>query len=232
MAGAALLAASAALGAGAGRVFVATLDASIAPLDLLQPELMFRRPESLDLSAMTVVCGCGGGSAIGTLLPRVLATAQALVLDADALNAIASDGTLQDLLVARGHSGRGTVLTPHPLEAARLLGVTTAAVQADRLAAAAQLAARFGCVVVLKGSGTVVAADHEVPVINTSGNARLATAGTGDVLAGMVGAALAAGQGGTMAAACEAVWRHGDRADRWPASSPLTAGALARGLPR
>jgi ADP-dependent NAD(P)H-hydrate dehydratase / NAD(P)H-hydrate epimerase len=228
MAGAALLAASSALGAGAGRVFVALLDAGMIPLDVLRPELMFRRPDALDLSAMTVVCGCGGGVAVGGVLARVLETAAALVLDADALNVIARDNTLQGLLTVRTGSGRPTTLTPHPLEAARLLGVATVDVQCDRIAAASQLAARFRTTVVLKGSGTVIAAPGEVPVINLSGNARLATAGTGDVLAGMVGAALAAGRP-AMAAACEAVWHHGDLADRWPADLPLTAGALACG---
>ncbi|MDM0072985.1 NAD(P)H-hydrate dehydratase [Variovorax sp. J2P1-59] len=230
MAGAALLAASAALNAGAGRVFAAPLDTDIAPLDLVQPELMFRRRETLDLGAMTVVCGCGGGSAVLEALPLVLETAHALVLDADALNAIAGDSTLQGLLKTRSQTGRSTVLTPHPLEAARLLGATTREVQSDRLGAASRLAERYGAVVVLKGSGTVIANAGEVPVINSSGNARLATAGTGDVLAGMVGATLAAGRP-AMSAACEAVWRHGDLADRWPTHIPLTASALARGLP-
>ncbi|MGJ7508820.1 NAD(P)H-hydrate dehydratase [Variovorax sp. GT1P44] len=230
MAGAALLAASAALGAGAGRVFIAPLDATITPLDLVQPELMFRRPEALGLGAMTVVCGCGGGSAVHELLPKVLETARELVLDADALNAIANDVALQGLLTKRAQSSRLTVLTPHPLEAARLLGTTARDIQCDRLGAAKKLAERFGAVVVLKGSGTVISEPGETPVINTSGNARLATAGTGDVLAGMVGAALAAGSP-ALAAASEAVWRHGDLADRWPTHIPLTAGALARGLP-
>ncbi|MDM0048503.1 NAD(P)H-hydrate dehydratase [Variovorax sp. J22R115] len=230
MAGAALLAASAALCAGAGRVFVALLDTNIAPLDLVQPELMFRRRETLDLGAMAVVCGCGGGSAVHKVLPHVLEAAHALVLDADALNAIAGDSVLQRLLNARSETGRSTVLTPHPLEAARLLGSATRDVQSDRLGAANRLAERYRAVVVLKGSGTVIANVGATPVINTSGNARLATAGTGDVLAGMVGAALAAGRP-ARAAACEAVWRHGDLADRWPAHVPLTASALARGLP-
>lgn len=229
MAGAALLAASATLGAGAGRVFIAPLDASIVPLDVLRPELMFRRPDALDLTGMTVVCGCGGGTAVGDVLPRVLESAAALVLDADALNVIAGDNALQGLLTVRTGSNRPTILTPHPLEAARLLGVATGDVQGDRIAAATQLAARFGATVVLKGSGTVIASPQEVPVINPSGNARLATAGTGDVLAGMTGAALAAGRA-AMAAACEAVWRHGDLADRWPADIPLTAGSLACGF--
>jgi NAD(P)H-hydrate repair Nnr-like enzyme with NAD(P)H-hydrate dehydratase domain len=86
------------------------------------------------------------------------------------------------------------VLTPHPLEAARLLGATSAQVQQGRLRAAAELAQRFACTVVLKGSGTVIATPGQVPRINPTGNARLATAGTGDVLAGLLGARLAAGQ--------------------------------------
>jgi hydroxyethylthiazole kinase-like uncharacterized protein yjeF len=228
MSGAALLAASAALQAGAGRVYVAPLDAGLAPLDTTQPELMFRRLEALDLSAITAVCGCGGGEAVRDSLPQVIEEARKLVLDADALNAIAADVALQTLLGARALTGRATVLTPHPLEAARLMGISTAEVQADRLRAAQRLAERFGTTIVLKGSGTIVAAAGETPAINPTGNARLATAGTGDVLAGMIGAALAAGRP-AMAASSEAVWLHGYRADRWPTSLPLTAGALARG---
>jgi ADP-dependent NAD(P)H-hydrate dehydratase / NAD(P)H-hydrate epimerase len=228
MAGAALLAGSAALHGGAGRVYVAPLDEGLTPLDPSQPELMFRRVEALDLPALTVVCGCGGGAAVRDVLPQVLDASAALVLDADALNAVAADAALQRRLGAR--AGRPTVLTPHPLEAARLLGAGTAEVQADRLRAARELAQRYGATVVLKGSGTIVAAPNETPVINPTGNARLATAGTGDVLAGMIGAALAAGVP-AMAACCEAVWRHGQRAERWPAAQPLTAGALARAEP-
>ncbi len=230
MAGAGLLAASAALGAGAGRVFLAPLDPDVPMLDILQPELMFRRLDALDFETLTVVCGCGGGTAVREVLPRVLATGRRLVLDADALNAVASDEALRLLVQARSQADRITVLTPHPLEAARLLDTHTSSIQADRLRAARDLADRFGAVVVLKGSGTVITAPGETPVISTSGNARLATAGTGDVLAGMVGAALAAGRPG-MRAACNAVWLHGDLADRWPTGTPLTAGALARGFP-
>ncbi|TWD76720.1 hydroxyethylthiazole kinase-like uncharacterized protein yjeF/hydroxyethylthiazole kinase-like uncharacterized protein yjeF [Variovorax beijingensis] len=232
MAGAALLAGSAALHAGAGRVFVGLLDASAAPVDLAQPELMLRDAKSLDLSGMTAVCGCGGGADIRAVLPRVLATAAALVLDADALNAIAVDGALQAQLASRARRGRPTVITPHPLEAARLLNCTAADIQADRLAAARQLASRYGVVAVLKGSGTVIAEGGGTPpVLNPTGNAKLATAGTGDVLAGMIGAALAARRP-PFEAACEAVWHHGRIADTWPAGAPpLTAGALARQAP-
>lgn len=232
MAGAALLAGSAALHAGAGRVFVGLLDPGAAVVDTSQPELMLRDARSLDLSEMTAVCGCGGGEAVRELLPRVLTTAAALVLDADALNALAADSALQAQLASRGKDELPTVITPHPLEAARLLGCTAADIQADRLASVRQLALRFGAVAVLKGSGTVVSdASGAPPVINPTGNARLATAGTGDVLAGMIGAALAAGRP-TFEAACEAVWQHGHIADTWPANAaPLTAGTLARRAP-
>jgi hydroxyethylthiazole kinase-like uncharacterized protein yjeF len=161
-------------------------------------------------------------------LPPVLA-ARALVLDADALNAIAADPQLQALLQARGRRGAATVLTPHPLEAARLLGQSTAQVQGDRLAAARELAQRFGSVVVLKGSGSVVAAPQGRIHINPTGNARLATAGTGDVLAGMIGARLAHGED-AFTAAWSAVYLHGLAADTWPADEPLTASALSRRL--
>lgn len=227
MTGAALLAASAALHGGAGRVFVALLDNAGPGVHGAQPELMFRAPESLDWRTATVVCGCGGGDAVRSALPRALSTAARLVLDADALNALATDTALQTLLEARAARGLATVLTPHPLEAARLLGSHTVTVQTDRLAAAQQLADRHSCVVVLKGSGTVIAAPQRSAAINPTGNARLATAGTGDVLAGLIGARLAAGSP-AFDAACEAVHAHGLAADQWPASTPLVAGRLAQ----
>ncbi|MDQ3061174.1 MAG: NAD(P)H-hydrate dehydratase [Pseudomonadota bacterium] len=230
MSGAALLAASAALHAGAGRVFVSLLgDAPGLTVDIRQPELMFRAVDALDLAHQVVVCGCGGGQAVKAVLPALLCAAPRLVLDADALNAIAADPQLQAQLAARQHRACSTVLTPHPLEAARLLGITAAAVQADRFTAARQLAARFACVVVLKGSGTVVAAPAQATSVNSSGNALLATAGTGDVLAGLIGACLASGLQ-DVEAACSAVFAHGQRADSWARLRPgqtLTASALA-----
>ena len=229
MTGAALLAASAALFAGAGRVFVGLLDTEALRADTSQPELMFRPVNELDFKAMTLVCGCGGGDAIRADLPRLLSTSARLVIDADALNAIANDTQLQTLLRARTGRFADTVLTPHPLEAARLLGVNTVQVQADRLATAQLLTQSYGCVVVLKGSGTVIAAPGQTPIINPTGNARLAAAGTGDVLAGLIGARLAAGLP-AFQAACDAVYQHGLEADRWPENLPLTAGALARSL--
>ncbi|NDP37162.1 MAG: NAD(P)H-hydrate dehydratase [Rhodoferax sp.] len=227
MTGAALLAASSALHAGAGRVFVGLLDGGTLSVDTSQPELMFRPVDALDLCAMTVVCGCGGGDAVRAQLPKVLSSTAPVVIDADALNTIAIDTQLQALLAERSLRNAATVLTPHPLEAARLLGSSAARVQADRLAACGQLAERFACTVVLKGSGTVIAAPGQTPVINPTGNARLATAGTGDVLAGLIGARLAAGLD-VFDAACQAVYQHGLAADQWPGAQPLTAGALSQ----
>jgi NAD(P)H-hydrate repair Nnr-like enzyme with NAD(P)H-hydrate dehydratase domain len=119
------------------------------------------------------------------------------------------------------------VLTPHPLEAARLLGCEASLVQQDRLRASRELVDRFGCAVVLKGSGSIIAAPGVAPAINPTGDARLATAGTGDVLAGMVASRLASGASAFEAAA-GAVYVHGLAADEWPAGMPLTASALAR----
>ncbi|MDP3619585.1 MAG: NAD(P)H-hydrate dehydratase [Ramlibacter sp.] len=227
MTGAALLAASAALHGGAGRVFVALLDARGPSIDATHPELMFRDWASLALADQTVACGCGGADAIHAALPKVISAAKALVLDADALNAIAGDLPLQAQSKARSARGQSTVMTPHPLEAARLLGISTQQVQANRLAVCRDIAARYGCHVVLKGSGTVIADAAGRTAINPTGNARLATAGTGDVLAGLIAARLAAGED-AFEAATAAVFAHGLAADRWPATEALTAAALAR----
>ncbi|WP_341891495.1 NAD(P)H-hydrate dehydratase [Variovorax sp. YR752] len=222
LAGAALLAARAALAAGAGRVYVELLDPDAATLDPARPELMLRRGWSSQvdttmLERSTVVCGCGGGDAVRPLLPRLLSAAGRLVLDADALNAIAADDSLHRLL--RSRRGRATVLTPHPLEAARLLGRTAAEVQSDRLGAARELANAFAAVVVLKGSGTVIAAPGSAAHINSSGNAALATAGTGDVLAGWIGGDWSQRDESDPAdrarhAAIHSTWRHGLAAER------------------
>jgi len=200
MVGAALLAGRAASVAGAGRVLVHahSSDAGgVLPVDVRHPELMLRPVAELEPSLRedaraTVVAGCGGGTEVAQVLPALLSSACRLVLDADALNAIARDDALREQLRHRGARGLPTILTPHPLEAARLLGATSAEVQADRVDAARRLAAGTGAVVVLKGSGTVTASPAGRATINPSGDARLATAGTGDVLAGWLGGLWAA----------------------------------------
>lgn len=237
MAGAARLAARSALAAGAGRVYLSPLDATAGPDDG-RPELMHRdaawRGDDGLLAEATVVCGCGGGTVVAGVLDGVLRQAGRLVLDADALNAVARGVALQDRLARRARQGRPTVLTPHPLEAARLLGTDAARVQADRLCAAMQLATRYDCAVLLKGSGSVLAAPGALPRINPTGNARLATAGTGDVLAGWIGGLWAQqphahGHGDALDAAMAAAWRHGAAADRAAGTlpdGPLLAGDL------
>lgn len=229
MAGAATLAGIAALHAGAGRVYVCLLDALGAHIDPNQPELMYRAADTLSLQSMVVVCGCGGGQAIAQELDRLLALPTALVLDADALNAIALNANWQNALLSRKARHADTVLTPHPLEAARLLGCNTNEVQKDRLAAAQELSQRFDCCVILKGSGSIIAAPGQIPQVSPTGNARLASAGTGDVLSGLVGARLAQGLP-AFQAACASVYQHGQLADTWPEKTTLTAGRLAQAL--
>lgn len=221
MSGAAWLAGQSALRRGAGRVHVQLLAPETSP----QPHLlalMTAQELPANMTDLTVVAGCGGGQAIASALPRVLSTAQRLVLDADALNAIAADSGLQTLLRHRATRQRRTVLTPHPLEAARLLNLSTAQVQADRLNAARRLAHETACVVVLKGSGSVVADPAGRVGVNPSGNHRLATAGSGDVLAGWIGARLARGED-AWSAACAAVFLHGLQAEQVSGDAPLIA---------
>ena len=242
MVGAAQLAARAALAAGAGRVYLGLLDAAAQAGDAAWPELMARAlPALLEpawLAHQTVVCGCGGGDAVSAALPPLLAHAARLVLDADALNAIAGDAGLRRALAAQGPRGRPTLITPHPLEAARLLGRDAATVQADRPQAARALAATLSCTAVLKGSGTLIATPPGRLAVNPTGNALLASAGTGDVLAGWMGGLWA--RVGDAAAPAEvaaaAVYRHGLAADRAAAGAApppaLRAGELIEAMRR
>jgi len=226
MTGAAVLAATAALYAGAGRVFLSLL--SDQTTHGLPPDLMQRAWQTLDLEQLYVVCGCGGGQSIGDVMPQVLLRSAHLVVDADGLNAIAKDEALQSLLAQRANT-QATVITPHPLEAARLLKCTTADVQSNRLKAAQELALLFKCTVVLKGSGTVIAAPNQTLRINTSGNGLLAIGGTGDVLAGLIAARMAQGLE-AFEAACLATAQHGQVANDWPEAQALTASRLANQL--
>lgn len=246
MTGAALLAARAGACAGAGRVLVGLLGASPSStlgVDMLFPELMFRQSSDLleptALSHATTVCGCGGGLAVRECLPVVLEHSQRLVLDADALNAIAENDAWKHSLRQRHTRQQVTVLTPHPLEAARLLKTDSQSVQKDRLTAAQTLASEYQCIVVLKGSGTVLAAPGVVPWINPTGNALLATAGTGDVLAGLIGANLCSTPWPSetelhtqhaLALAAQAVYRHGLAATEWRGTGPMTASDLVQRL--
>jgi hydroxyethylthiazole kinase-like uncharacterized protein yjeF len=197
MVGAALLAARAALLCGAGKVRAGLLSSDAPPADFMQPELMLVAIDDA-LEFEVIVAGPGAGQSPSAtsvsmfernVMPSLIAMPKPLVLDADALNAIAFSGTLETGLAARTKAP--TILTPHPGEAARLLHKTTAEVNEDRLGAALALAKRFNAHVVLKGAGSICAFPDGRFSVNTTGNPGLATAGSGDVLAGIIGALLA-----------------------------------------
>ncbi|CAB3717420.1 NAD(P)H-hydrate dehydratase [Paraburkholderia rhynchosiae] len=233
MCGAPILASRAALYTGAGKVHVALLGAGAPPYDPPHPELMLHAIDDLPLDkmdALAVGCGMGHGERATRVMHDVLRLDMPKLFDADALNLIAQDPSLAADLTARGVQGDPCLLTPHPLEAARLLGTDAAGVQRDRLGAARALAARFASVVVLKGTGTIIAAPDGRLTINPTGNAALATGGTGDVLGGIIGALLAQRLPG-YEAALAGVYLHGLAADTLSAQghgpAGLTAGELA-----
>ena len=235
MVGAALLAGRAALHCGAGKVFVGLLAPDGPAVDVVQPELMLR-PVDDALTAHVLVVGPGAGASLSTtsasmferiVLPAVINSAKPLVIDADALNAVSVHESLRTALSSPRKAP--TLLTPHPGEAARLLRIESKAVQADRVAAATELARRFHAEVVLKGAGSVCASPDGRWSINTTGNPGLASAGTGDVLAGMMGALLAQGLTGAQALRY-AVCLHGAAADALVAHGVGPAGLTASEL--
>jgi len=227
MGGAVLLAGRMAAMAGAGRVFAAFADMTPA-FDPVHPELMCRDAHRIDLKQGAAVVGPGLGTSreAHDLVARALASELPLVLDADALNLIAQEYGLQQRLARRRAP---SLLTPHPAEAARLMGSDTAQVQDNRLSVAAELASRFNACVVLKGSGSIVAAPDGRLAINTTGNPALATAGSGDVLAGLCGALLAQHHA-AWDTALAAVWLHGAAADDMVAEGIGPVGVTASEL--
>lgn len=202
--GAILLAAEAALRTGAGLVSVATRAGHVAPLLARCPEAMAHAVDDADalrplLARCDVVAvgpGLGQTPWADALLDAALACGKPCVLDADALNLIAR---------AQRDLPRGSVLTPHPGEAARLLDCTIAQVQADRFGAARAIAERFDAAVVLKGAGSVVAARGMPPPVIGAGNPGMGVGGMGDVLTGVVAALRARGLDACDAAATGAL---------------------------
>ena len=190
MGGAARLAGEAALRAGAGRVSVAVSPESEAAIVAGCPELMTCGTDNLDqlgrlleLTDVVVIGpGLGQGDSSQVLMSVVLESGQPRVIDADALN----------LLAAEPAKSENWVLTPHPGEAARLLGVDTLTVNEDRFAAAEKITQLYGGVCVLKGSGTLIVAGGDT-LVCADGNPGMATAGMGDLLAGVIAAFLAQG---------------------------------------
>jgi len=193
MSGAAVLAGQAALRGGAGLVKLAVPQEIVPLVAVQQPCFMVQPIETLAISELllqtkadVVVAGPGLGqtAAVRERVEQLLACEIPLVLDADALNVLAP------VPGAWPHRPAPTLLTPHPGEMARLLGCSREQLQDDRLAKALGLARRLGCIMILKGAGTIVT-NGTVAYINRTGNPGMATGGTGDVLAGLLGALLA-----------------------------------------
>ncbi|MBW8329443.1 MAG: NAD(P)H-hydrate dehydratase [Thiobacillus sp.] len=207
MVGASLIAGRAALQQGAGSVTLGVLDERIV-VDYCEPRLMFAAPEKLvgtHLSVLAIGPGLGQSTRAHALLTAALVAPCPLVLDADALNLLASDPDLAHQAARRSHP---VLLTPHPGEAARLLGASSTDIQANRIETAQHLSTRYHAHVALKGAGTVIAHPDGRYALNTSGGPWLAQAGSGDRLTGMVAALL--GQGMNAGDALEAaVWLHG-----------------------
>ena len=212
MAGAAAMAAEAALRCGAGLVSVATRPEHVAALVARAPEAMSRGVSSdeeftpLLEAADVLVAGPGLGDSAWSrqLLHRSLASGKPVLLDADALT-MRAKGVVED-------PGAGArIMTPHPGEAARLLGTTAAVVQADRFAAIEELQARYAATVVLKGNGSLIA-DREQTLLSDYGNPGMASGGMGDVLSGVIGSLWAQGLTAIEAAAL-GTCLHGAAAD-------------------
>ncbi|MEO8344940.1 MAG: NAD(P)H-hydrate dehydratase [Betaproteobacteria bacterium] len=230
MGGALILAGRAALRTGAGKVWLGFLMADPPKIDASMPELMLRHAGAvLDAKpdALVVGPGLGTSDAARSLLARTLAQPLPIALDADALNLIAKDPALRTATCAR-HAP--TLATPHPGEAARLLNVDIATVQNSRLSAAQQLVRELAANVVLKGAGSVLAHPDGTWDINASGGPALATAGSGDVLSGLLGALLAQGMD-AKSALRYAVCLHGATADALVAQGIGPLGLTASELP-
>lgn len=223
MIGASILAARASLISGAGRVTLECRAEHAPHVDMVYPEIMFAtKPVNLeDFDAIVLGCGLGTSAEAKARVIEALNCQKPLILDADALNIIAADIKLQDMVLARRAP---TVLTPHPGEAASLLRRDTAGVTADRVAACRELAVQTGAIVVLKGAGTVISMRSSRTWINPTGSPMLATGGSGDVLAGMIGAMFAQGYD-MVESVLAAVYFHGLSAEGLEAG--FTAGEIA-----
>lgn len=194
--GAALMAAEAAARSGAGRVSIATRPEHVPAILARRPEIMAcgvvsgQELEPLLARPTLLVVGPGLGRTPWSeqMLQQAFKSGLPLVLDADALNILA-----EGRVIPAGTRRTDWLFTPHPAEAARLLGLTTAEVQADRFAAVQAIHTRYGATVILKGAGSLVAASGSPIGLVTDGNPGMASGGMGDVLSGIVGALIAQG---------------------------------------
>lgn len=213
MVGAMLLAARAALLSGAGRVYAASLS-NIGPcVDPGQPEIMLRSTADIShlaqLSCIVIGPGLGQSKEALTLLELWLGRSIPMLLDADALNLVARYPNLVSLMRDRQAE---TVITPHVGEASRLLGTDINAIRVNRTKSAQKLAEKLHAICILKGAGSICAHHDGNWYVNTTGNPGLASAGTGDVLSGIIGGLISQGLTALHAAKL-GVYVHGAAAD-------------------
>lgn len=212
MTGAAMLAGQAALFSGCGKVVLGSNQSDNSLLPAVIPELIYSRAAEVvkqqNIDTWVIGCGLGRNEAAARALHTVWhSEAQQIVLDADALHLLIDHPKL--FVPVRRNE---LVLTPHPGEAAKLLDTSINQVQGNRAWAAREIANRHRCWVVLKGHNTVISSARGFLHVNENGNAGLATAGSGDVLAGIVGSLLAQGIEAEQAIPA-AVWLHGAAAE-------------------
>ena len=223
---------------GAGMVKVISPLENRSILQQAVPEILYGTCEDVDSSlqwADVVVAGPGmsqSRSARGVLATLLEKCELPMVLDADALNLLSVDKALQDALYARGDRGLETVLTPHMGEFARLIGASVADIKEDVAEAASNWARAFQIILVAKDARTVVADAMGRLYLNITGNDGMATAGSGDVLAGMIGGLLTQGLGGFDAATL-GVYIHslaGDEAEKEYSAYGVTAGKIIESM--
>lgn len=238
MPGAAVLAARAAYHTGAGMVKVVCPQENRSILQAAVPEALWAGPEDWRAGCewadvIAIGPGLGKNSRVKEILTGVLGELRLpLVLDADALNLIAGDMSLQILTADQGKTGRTMVLTPHEGELSRLSGKTLDQVREDREHAARILAQDLHCTLVCKGARTLVCREQGESCVNLTGDSGMGTAGSGDVLTGVIAALLAQGAD-AFSAASVGVYLHGlagEKAARQCSSYGLTAGKLADAL--
>jgi hydroxyethylthiazole kinase-like uncharacterized protein yjeF len=214
MVGAIILSTRAAQFCGAGKVFATSIGSNPPSVDALHPEIMYRTPQALGELMSTLSCvvigpGLGQTPAAVAALEFWLPQTIPLLIDADGLNLIAHHTHLQALVA---HRKTETIITPHPGEAARLLNVSVDSIQQSRAQSALELARNLQVICVLKGAGTICSSQQGTLFINTTGNPGLASAGTGDVLSGIIASLVAQGLP-CLEAAKMGVFVHGAAAD-------------------
>ena len=228
MVGAMMLASRAALFCGAGKVFAASISDTPPSVYFLHPEVMYRTTSNLielmpSLSCVVIGPGLGQSEKAIEALEFWIAQNVVLLLDADALNLIAKNTQLQAQVMSRTAE---TIITPHPGEASRLLNAQVDHIQQNRSESALQLAQKLQSICVLKGAGTLCANPDGDCFINTTGNPGLASAGTGDVLSGIIASLVAQGLA-CIEAAKMGVFVHGAAADALVARGIGPAGLTA-----